>query len=159
VVVFAPPLYQQIKRIAIMNNTIQTIAQTVITVLFCLSTVPTIQAQSINSANRFSVSIDASDTSNPQISWSTSKEVNTSFFILEYGEDSTNLENSTVIKAAGSSSYSKSYDYDHIYMNGAPVFIRLTLVTMEGEREQVNFVVDVYKNNVNPVQTNFITSN
>lgn len=142
-----------------MNNTIRTIAHTVFTLLFIVSTVPTTQAQSANSANRFSVSVDASDSSNPVISWRTQEEVNTSFFILEYGEDSTDLGSGTVIKAAGSSVRPTSYDFEEVYMSGAPIFIRLTLVTMEGNREQVDFVVDFRKNTVDPVQTNLITSN
>lgn len=91
-------------------------------------------AQNLNLKNN-EVNIEiAMEEGELQISWSTQKEVNSSYFLVEKSNDSLHFTSVKMIPAAGNSNFPRNYQYTEAENNNAKVYYRVTLVTMNGQQ-------------------------
>lgn len=98
---------------------------------FCLSFMLTAQLRSTGN-NIPSVEITRTD-KDITISWTTLKEVNSSYFLVEGSADSIHFITLATITAAGTSSFAKTYQHTDISDNSSK-FFRVTLLDMNRNR-------------------------
>ena len=103
-----------------MKNLIKTIA-----VLMVLA-FNTLNAQTSN----IPVTITNED-GNINLQWTTQKEVNSSYFVVESSDNNLNFTIVTKVKAAGYALNGKTYELEGLSSN---LYYRITLVNMEGQR-------------------------
>lgn len=94
-----------------------------------------------NKENQPRILIDSTERELGTVSWSTIREVNTSYFILEMGSDEDHLVYITTKEAAGSSLSPRSYSCEDLDIEDT--MVRITLVTMEGERYTTDYQISV----------------
>lgn len=68
------------------------------------------------------------------INWSTQKEVNSSYFLVEKSNDSLHFSSVKMIPAAGNSNFVRNYQYTETEANTGQMYYRVTLVTMNGQQ-------------------------
>lgn len=86
-----------------------------------------------HSPNSLSVSVVMED-GVPHVYWNTSKEINTSFFIIERANTGQPFSSINTVKASGYSQFPKSYLYVDQAAPSPYCRYRITLVMMDGTR-------------------------
>jgi hypothetical protein len=66
------------------------------------------------------------------VTWETSKEVNTSYFLVEKSINDTSYFRVASLPAAGSSNYNETYSYEDLDVYNQNVSYRITMVCMDG---------------------------
>lgn len=90
----------------------------------------TTKAQSVK-INQINASIEKEE-SETMLKWSTSREVNTSYFIVEKSTDGVNYTQIATVKASGNSVFPHNYQFADINKTIVPSTFRIVLVTMDG---------------------------
>jgi hypothetical protein len=91
------------------------------------------QAQS-GYINNMNLKVDGSE-EYPILIWNNKKEMNTSYYILEYSYDNINFNTITTRKAIGNSNFPTNYNYSFICKKAeSTTYYRIVLVLMGGER-------------------------
>ncbi len=74
----------------------------------------------------------------PIISWNNKKEMNTSYYLIEYSFDNMNYKTLTSRKALGQSNFQVNYNFAHVLDSNDDIskmrYYRVTLVLMGGNR-------------------------
>lgn len=84
--------------------------------------------------NNINLKIDGSE-EYPILAWNNKKEMNTSYYILEYSYDNINFNTITTRKAVGNSNFQTNYNYTFICRKAqSTTYYRIVLVLMGGER-------------------------
>ncbi len=68
------------------------------------------------------------------IEWSTQKEVNSSYFLVEKSTDSSHYSAVKMVSAAGNSGFARKYQFTDTEIPVDKVYYRVTLFTMNGQR-------------------------
>ncbi|MBP6302221.1 MAG: hypothetical protein KBB37_02910 [Bacteroidia bacterium] len=84
-------------------------------------------------ANNVSVEIIVEE-GNVQILWNTTKEINSSYFLIEKSTDSMLFTAVTMMKAAGNANFARNYTFSEPIDTLQRASYRVILVTMNGER-------------------------
>lgn len=66
------------------------------------------------------------------VTWESTKEVNTSYYVVEKSMNDSTFERIASVPAAGSSSLKKSYSYEDLDTINTAATYRITLVCMDG---------------------------
>jgi hypothetical protein len=90
----------------------------------------TTKAQSVK-INQINASIEKEE-SETMLKWSTSREVNTSYFIVEKSTDGIIYTQIATVKASGNSVFPHNYQFADINKTIVPSTFRIVLVTMDG---------------------------
>ncbi|WP_317897927.1 hypothetical protein [Aurantibacillus circumpalustris] len=90
-------------------------------------------AQTTEISSVISVSISNEENSH-SLMWTTQKEVNSSYFIVERSTDQVNYVTINRVKAAGYSLLNRSYEIEDTDADASFYYYRVVLVSMEGER-------------------------
>lgn len=69
-----------------------------------------------------------------QINWATTKEINSSYFLIEKSTDGVHFIAVTMIKAAGNANFARNYTFSEPFETLQRASYRVILVTMNGER-------------------------
>lgn len=69
-----------------------------------------------------------------KLQWTTFKEVNSSYFLIESSKDNFNFECVARVKAKGYSQIKSNYELDNLNDVSTKEFFRVSLITMDGER-------------------------
>ncbi len=90
----------------------------------------TTKAQSVKT-NHINASVE-NEEGETMLKWSTSREVNTSYFIIEKSTDGINYTPIATVKASGNSVFPHSYEFADANKTIVPSTFRIVLVTMDG---------------------------
>ncbi len=107
----------------------KTVITTLVLVIALVSSTTT-KAQSVK-INQINASIEKEE-SETMLKWSTSREVNTSYFIVEKSTDGVNYTQIATVKASGNSVFPHNYQFADINKTIVPSTFRIVLVTMDG---------------------------
>lgn len=107
----------------------KTVITTLVLVIALVSSTTT-KAQSVK-INQINASIEKEE-SETMLKWSTSREVNTSYFIVEKSTDGINYTQIATVKASGNSVFPHNYQFADINKTIVPSTFRIVLVTMDG---------------------------
>lgn len=107
----------------------KTLITTLVLVIALVCSITT-KAQSAK-ANTLSVTVE-NEEGETLLKWNTSREINTSYFIVEKSTDGINYAQIATVKASGNSVFPHSYEFADINKTKVPSTFRIALVTMDG---------------------------
>lgn len=102
-----------------------------ITLIIQLSTVAI--AQNIGTSNQIQISTEVED-SVTTVSWVSTKEVNSSYYILEKSVNGSEFKTIHTEQASGSTHAKTSYEFEDLDYSSSDTQYRVTLVFMDGSR-------------------------
>lgn len=104
------------------------------------------QAQNVNvSANTISVEINHEDDATV-LQWNTSRETNTSYFMVQKSTDGSHFTTISTVKANGSSMKPRSYEFEDVTSTDEHASYRVVLVLMDGGQIAADFTTPAPSN-------------